>query len=327
MPVADKLNLMREVEKDLADVLTASQLRAVMATISTTLDTYDVAQTTKAEGYQFNDMLDTFLSAKSLEGRSAKTIELYRYIISKFLDSVNTPVPKINVYHVRQYLSERKASGISDVTIDNSRSIFRSFFGWLHREGLIERNPMENIAPIKTQKKVRIPYSDVEIQQLKDACKTDRDLALIHFLQATGGRISEVCALDRQNLDFQRRECKVLGKGNKERIVYFDAVTAMVLQRYLASRTDSLSALFIGKGTERIKPGGVRFRLKTIAETAGVENVHPHRFRRTLATSLINHGMPIQEVASILGHEKLDTTMKYITVNQSNVQNDYHRYA
>ena len=327
MPISDKIALMREVEKDLSDALTASQLRSVMATISTRLDTYDVAQIARAEGNSFNDMLDTFLSAKSLEGRSAKTIELYRYIITKFLDAVNTPVPKINVYHVRQYLSERKSAGISDVTIDNSRSIFRSFFGWLHREGMIERNPMENIAPIKTQKKVRIPYSDVEIQQLKDACTTDRDLALVHFLQATGGRISEICALDRQNLDFQRRECKVLGKGAKERIVYFDAVTAMVLQRYLASRTDSLPALFIGKGTERITPGGVRFRLKTIAENAGVENVHPHRFRRTLATSLINHGMPIQEVASILGHEKLDTTMKYISVNQNNVRNDYHRYA
>lgn len=327
MPIADKLTLMREVESDLSDVLTAAQLRSVMAKISTTLDTYDVARSTLADENASSDLLDTFLSAKSLEGRSAKTIDLYRYIISKFLSAVNTPVPQINVYHIRKHLSDRKAEGKSDTTIDNSRNILRSFFGWLHREGLIERNPMENIAPIKTQKKVRVPYSAVEIQRLKDACKTDRDLALIQFLHATGGRISEVCGLDRQNIDFRRQECKVLGKGNKERIVYFDSVTAMVLQRYLASRTDDFPALFIGKGTERITPGGVRFRLKTIAESAGVENVHPHRFRRTLATSLIDHGMPIQEVASILGHEKLDTTMKYITVNQSNVRNDYHRYA
>ena len=325
MPIADKLTLMREVESDLSDVLTAAQLRSVMAKISTTLDTYDVARSTLADENASSDLLDTFLSAKSLEGRSAKTIDLYRYIISKFLSAVNTPVPQINVYHIRKHLSDRKAEGKSDTTIDNSRNILRSFFGWLHREGLIERNPMENIAPIKTQKKVRVPYSAVEIQRLKDACKTDRDLALIQFLHATGGRISEVCGLDRQNIDFRRQECKVLGKGNKERIVYFDSVTAMVLQRYLASRTDDFPALFIGKGTERITPGGVRFRLKTIAESAGVENVHPHRFRRTLATSLIDHGMPIQEVASILGHEKLDTTMKYITVNQSNVRNDYHR--
>ena len=327
MPIADKLTLMREVESDLSDVLTAAQLRSVMAKISTTLDTYDVARSTLADENASSDLLDTFLSAKSPEGRSAKTIDLYRYIISKFLSAVNTPVPQINVYHIRKHLSDRKAEGKSDTTIDNSRNILRSFFGWLHREGLIERNPMENIAPIKTQKKVRVPYSAVEIQRLKDACKTDRDLALIQFLHATGGRISEVCGLDRQNIDFRRQECKVLGKGNKERIVYFDSVTAMVLQRYLASRTDDFPALFIGKGTERITPGGVRFRLKTIAESAGVENVHPHRFRRTLATSLIDHGMPIQEVASILGHEKLDTTMKYITVNQSNVRNDYHRYA
>lgn len=329
MPISDKKLLIEKVEKDLANELTAAKLESVLAILSTAMNDFDVTRTILCpeENADSDELLEAFLTAKAIEGRSPKTIERYRYIISKLIQSVNAPVAKMNVYHIRKYLTDCKANGHSDSTIAGNTSVFQSFFGWLHREGLIPKNPTANISAIKTPKKIRLPYSEVEIEKLREACDNDRDLAIMYFLLATGGRISEVCAINRDDMDMQRMECKVLGKGNKERTVYINAVTAMVLARYLSTRTDSLPALFIGKGSERMKPGGVRAMLKRIGEKAGVDNVHPHRFRRTIATNLIDHGMPIQEVAAFLGHDKIDTTMKYIHVKQENVKTSYHRYC
>ena len=220
-----------------------------------------------------------------------------------------------------------KDRGLSDRTLEGIRSVFSSYFGWLQKEGLITKNPCANLGPIKYMKKVRLPFSDVELHKIKEACKSKRDLAIVYFLLSTGCRISEVCALNRDSIDFDKKECVVLGKGNKERKVYIDNVTAMILQRYLDERTDASEALFAGKGTDRMKPGGMRKLLNGIADRAGVENVHPHRFRRTLATNLINRGMTIQEVANILGHENINTTMTYVFVDQANVHNSYERYV
>lgn len=202
-----------------------------------------------------------------------------------------------------------------------------SFFGWVQREGLIPNNPCGNLSTIKCGKEVRLPFSDVDIERLKETCETARDKALIAFLLSTGCRVGEVCGLNRADIDFANLECTVLGKGNKERTVYLDNVAAMQLRIYLNTRTDTCEALFAGKGSERLQAGGIRKRLNEIGEKAGVENVHPHRFRRTLATTLINHGMPIQEVAKILGHEKIDTTMTYVYIDKTNVKNAYRRYA
>ena len=326
MSIASKQMLLKELQDHAAEKMNAKDLQVFISETSAMLARFDVEYTDNA-GRASEDYLKAFLDAKQIEGRSEKTLERYRYILVKMLDRVAAPLPEITTYHIRSYLIEEKNRGLGDKTIEGERTVFSSFFGWLWKEGLLDKNPCTNIGAIKCAKKIRHPYSDVEIEKLKEACGSIRDKALISFLLSTGCRISEVCGLDREDVDFESLECQVFGKGKKERTVYIDNVTAMLLKRYLKSRSDLMPALFVGKGTERITPGGVRARLKTIAEKAEVENVHPHRFRRTLATNLINHGMQIQEVASILGHDKIDTTMKYVFIEKTNVKNAYRKYA
>ena len=236
-------------------------------------------------------------------------------------------INKITIFNLRNYLLNEKSRGISDKTLNGIRDVFNSFFGWLWKEGLIENNPCNNLGPIKCIKKIRKPYSDSDIEKLKEKCYDVRDKAFICFMLSTGCRISEICQLNKSDINFVTLECKVLGKGDKERIVFIDDVTSMLLQRYLSERKDEYNALFIGKGTCRMTPGGVRARLKTIAIEAGVENVHPHRFRRTLATNLISHGMAIQDVSMILGHEKIDTTMTYVYRDKESVKNSYKKFS
>lgn len=328
MSITAKQYLIKQVSHELGDVLTANDLLIVQERLNDMLSMYEVEgiEEGKLDG-ESDELLKAFLDAKEIEGRSQKTLQHYKYIIDRMMNEINVPIRQITVFHLRRYLMDKKSNGIADKTLEGTRSVMCSYFGWLQKEGLLPANPTTNLSPIKCQKKVRKPYSSVDIEKLKECCTNDRDRAFISFSLATGCRISEICALNRDSIDFQNRECKVLGKGNKERVVFIDEVTAMLIQRYLDSRTDSSVALFIGKGTDRMTPGGVRARLHTIADLAGVENVHPHRFRRTLATSLICHGMQIQEVAAILGHDKLDTTMKYVYMDKDNVKNAYQKYV
>ena len=281
----------------------------------------------ESNDFESEELLNTFLNAKRLEGRSDKTIARYEYIIRKMQNSIKTPIRKISVFHLRNYLSNEKVRGVSDSTLDGIRQVLSAYFGWLQKECLITVNPAINLSPIKSTKKVRKPYSAIDIEKLKECCTNNRDRAIIAILLSTGCRISEICQLNRNDIDFANKEITVLGKGNKERTVFIDDVTVMLLQRYLNERKDGYEALFVGKGTDRLKQGGVRKLLHTVADKAGVDNTHPHRFRRTLATSLIDHGMPIQEVAAILGHEKLDTTMRYVYISKSNVKNSYNKYV
>ena len=325
MPIADKQVLLNRIATELGTELTANQVTAAMSVMAQNMDSFDVSYVGETTD-NGNELLDAFLSTKEIEGKSPKTIYRYRYIITKMLKTVSVPIPSINVYHLRQYLTQRKADGLSDNTLRGIRDVFCSFFGWLNREGLIPRDPAGNLSPIKAPKKVRYPFASTDIQRLMECCKTDRDKSLITFLAATGCRISEVCRINIEDIDFEQKCCTVLGKGSKERVVYLDDIAVMFLRRYLQSRTDNSAALFVGKGTSRLTPGGARFALKSIAAKAGVENVHPHRFRRTLATNLIDRGMAIQEVATLLGHDKIDTTMTYVHVSQENVQTAYHRY-
>ena len=274
-----------------------------------------------------DELLDAYISAKTIEGRSPKTLDRYKYIITKMMKSINIPVRKISVFHIRTYLTKEKQRGLSDRTLEGTREVLSAFFGWLHREGLINSNPISNLGTIKYAKVTRLPYTQVDIEKLKESCNNDRDRAIISFLLSSGCRISEVCALNRTDIDFDNKQCTVLGKGNKERIVYIDDITVLHLKRYLNNREDEYEALFIGKNTKRLQPGGIRYMLKKVANRAEVSNTHPHRFRRTLATSLIDHGMPIQEVAIILGHDKLDTTMGYVYTDNKNVKNSYEKYT
>ena len=198
------------------------------------------------------------------------------------------------------------------------------------RDGLIQRDPMANIGHVKVPKRVKEVFSEVDIERLKSGCKTIRDRAIVLFLKSTGCRISEMTALNRDSIVQNGQgvlECKVLGKGNKERIVYLNAVAWMVLQQYLETRTDDNPALFVGLRGERLQPDGVRFMLRELGKRTGVKHVHPHKFRRTEITELVNRGMPIEQVATLMGHEKLDTTMGYIVTNQFNVRNSYQKYA
>lgn len=326
MSIAAKQLLLKEIERQLGSDLTVDQVNSVMPKLGSIISGFDIEQILQSDGAA-KDMLDAFLEAKEIEGRSPKTLERYKYLITRFLEQSKTPTSKISVYHIRSFLMAEKKRGISDSTLEGLRSVLSSYFGWLHKEGLIQTDPCGNLGAIKCQKVVREPYSDTDIERMKEACDSQRDRAIIAFLLSTGCRISEVCALNRSDVDFQAGECTVLGKGNKERVVYLDSVALMLLKRYLDKRTDAHNALFIGLRHERLEPGGVRAMLKVLEQKTGVVNIHPHRFRRTLATNLIAHGMPIQEVAAILGHDKLDTTMKYVYLEKSSIKNSYRKYA
>ena len=327
MSIANKQMLLREMEEKLGDVVTANDLTSIMGILSECLSVYEV---NKSEDTSYDaeseELLAAFLDTKRIEGRSDKTLERYEYLIRRVYESINVPIRKISVFHLRKYLADEKARGISDGTLDGIRQVLSSYFGWLQKEGLLTENPTVNLGAIKATKRVRKPFTSVDIERLKECCTCDRDKAIISFLLSTGCRISEVCALNRDSVDFHKLEVVVLGKGSKERTVYLDEVTSMLLRRYLLQRKDECEALFVGKG-ERLHPGGVRRMLNRVAARAGVENVHPHRCRRTLATNLIDHGMPIQEVAAILGHDKLDTTMKYVYQSSENIKSSYRRYA
>lgn len=326
MSIAAKQLLLKEVEKELGSTLTVKDMEAVMLRLNSIVTDFEVEQHDSLNS-DSEEFLNAFLEAKEIEGRSPKTLTRYKYIIERFLADVHTSTSKVTIYHLRSFLMSEKRRGISDRTLEGFRSVFSSYYGWLHKEGLIQDNPCANLGPIKCIKVIREPYSSADIERLKEACKSLRDRTIIMFLLTTGCRISEMCGLNRADIDFQSGECTVLGKGNKQRVVYLDGVAIMLLRRYLNQRTDLNPALFVGARSERLEPGGVRAMLKVLEKKTGVHNVHPHRFRRTLATNLITHGMPIQEVAAILGHDKLDTTMKYVYLEHSAVKNSYRKFA
>lgn len=326
MSMEAKVNFLNDIEKSLGDILTVNQTKDVVSILSDMLSKYRLEACEESNLCE-DDYIESFLSAKTVEGRTPKTIERYRYLIRRFSAATKVASQNITVFHVRRYFADEKARGISDGTLEGVRQVLSGYYAWLQKEGLIERSPFTNICPIKCQKKVRMSLSDADFERLKSSCKLPRDKAIICFLLSTGCRISEMTQLNRTDVDIHNKECKVLGKGNKERRVYLDDVAAMTLEEYLNSRTDNSPALFSGKGTERLSPHGVRLMLHTVQRDAHIKtNVHPHRFRRTLATNLTHRGMPVQEVARILGHEKLDTTMKYVCLDDREIKYSYYKY-
>lgn len=324
MSIDAKVTLLNRVESAIGSILTMDDTNRVMVLLSDQIADFIIEQSESVSGK--DECLDAFLSAKEVEGRSPKTIDRYKRALTIVMKSVGVPTRQVTVFHLRKYLSDEKARGVQDSTLDGIRQIISAYFNWLRKETLIDKNPAANLGAIKSQKKLRKAFSSTDIEKLKTACKSDRDKAIILFLAATGCRISEVCDLNRDDLDMINLRCKVLGKGDKERIVFFDPVTEMSLERYLKSRTDQNPALFLNKNYQRFQPGGIRLMLNELGAAAGVENVHPHRFRRTLATNLTSKGMPIQEVAAILGHEKIDTTMKYVCIDSTKTQYNYQHY-
>lgn len=329
MPILDKKLYLAELEDRLSTAYLKEDVTKILELATDSLIYYEVTAT-PPDGSETDDsssLLQLFLDAKSLQGCSEKTIERYRYTITRLRKEMGVQLTQMDVNHLRSWLNRNK-DRISITTRKSNQYVLTSFFGWAWREELIEKNPAQKLSPIKEPKVIRKPFTDVEIEKMKKAAGDNtRDLAIITFLLSTGCRISEACALNVVDINFMTKSTKVLGKGNKERVVYLDDVCIMYLDKYLSERNDSEEALFIGRGTTRMDPNGVRAMLKRIEARSGVENVHPHRFRRTLATNLIDHGMPIQEVAAVLGHENIDTTMTYIYIDQKNVETSYRKYA
>lgn len=273
-------------------------------------------------------LLRKFIATKRIEGLAESTLRRYYETNLELIEFFRKPLNEVTTYDLRFYLSLRRQNGrVSNRTLDGMRRCYSSFFKWLAAEELISRNPCAALAQIKYRKTVKKPYSATEIERLRQACTNIRDLALVDFLYSTGCRVSEVSGLDVSDIDFEKMECVVVGKGNKERIVYLSPVAAMHLQEYLQCRKDISDALFVGKGGKRLGKNGIEAALKKIGKVAGVENVHPHRYRRTLATNLLDRGMNIQDVAAILGHADLKTTQIYCYISQSNVKIAYNKYA
>lgn len=273
-------------------------------------------------------LLRKFIATKRIEGLAESTLRRYYETNLELIEFFRKPLNEVTTYDLRFYLSLRRQNGrVSNRTLDGMRRCYSSFFKWLAAEELINRNPCAALAQIKYRKTVKKPYSATEIERLRQACTNIRDLALVDFLYSTGCRVSEVSGLDVSDIDFEKMECVVVGKGNKERIVYLSPVAAMHLQEYLQCRKDISDALFVGKGGKRLGKNGIEAALKKIGKVAGVENVHPHRYRRTLATNLLDRGMNIQDVAAILGHADLKTTQIYCYISQSNVKIAYNKYA
>ncbi|MBR1611436.1 MAG: tyrosine-type recombinase/integrase, partial [Methanobrevibacter sp.] len=275
------------------------------------------------------ELLDLFLSAKQVEGCSKKTLIYYKSTIEKMLVDVDKRIDNINTDDIRDYLSEyRFKRNSSKTTIDNMRRILSSFFSWLEDEDYILKNPVKRIKKIKQGRVVKEILSDENLETLCNNCDNIRDLAMLELLISTGMRVGELVKLNIEDIDFQERECVVFGKGESERVVYFDARTKIHLLQYLNERKDQNRALFVSfrKPYNRLGINGVEIRLKQLGQKSSIENVHPHKFRRTLATNAIDKGMPIEQVQKLLGHMQIDTTMQYAMVNQSNVKNAHRKF-
>lgn len=315
------------IQQDLASVLSSDQLGALAQVLSKHL--LPVIPDSDDEQKEKIDLLTLFIAAKRVEGCSDKSIHYYESTIRNMLDAINKPERQITTEDLRAYLDAYQQRGsVSKVTLDNVRRILSSFFSWLEDEDYIVKSPVRRIHKVKTGKTVKETYSDEAMEMMRDHCENTRDLAIIDLLSSTGIRVGELVRLNRGDIDFENRECVVFGKGDKERKVYFDARTKIHLQRYLSERTDSEEALFVSlqNPATRLQISGVEIRLRKIGRELNLPKVHPHKFRRTLATVAIDKGMPIEQVQQLLGHQSIDTTLQYAMVNQSNVKESHRKF-
>lgn len=310
---------------EMAEFLNISQIKKLQEVLLRNL-TEQVAPNVEISN---NEYLKLFLEAKKIEGCSERTLTYYKVTIEHLLKHIETPIRKITTEEMRTYLVEyQKINNCSKVTVDNVRRNISSFFSWLEEEDYILKSPMRRIHKIKTKTVVKETISDEAIEKIRDHCSEIRDLAIIDLLYSTGIRVGELVNLNISDVDLEQRECIVYGKGDKERRVYFDAKAKIHLQNYFASRDDSNPALFVTLDAphERLKISGVEIRLRSLGRLLGLEKIHPHKFRRTMATRAIDKGMPIEQVQKILGHSQIDTTMRYAIVNQNNVKISHQKY-
>ncbi len=323
-----KNELIRTISNDMSIYLNNYQQEKLHNTLEYCLHNYDFIEVSKEESELIN-YSELFLSAKSVEGCSERTLNYYQTTIDNMIRNIGKNIKIIDTDDLRNYLTNyQKINNCSKVTIDNVRRILSSFFSWLEDEDYIVKSPIRRIHKIKTSKIVRETYSDEVIEKLRDGCEEIRDLALIDFLSSTGVRVGELVKLNIDNIDFENRSCIVFGKGSKEREVYFDARTKLHLEKYLSLRNDDNPALFVSllSPHNRLEISGVEIRLKKLGNDLDINRVHPHKFRRTLATKAIDKGMPIEQVQRLLGHAKIDTTLTYAMVNQNNVKISHSKF-
>ena len=323
-----KENLIKDIELQMQRVLNNKQLKQLNHVLVHAFQNVDMTVISTVQEKEA-DYIALFLAAKKIEGRSEKSLKYYESTILKMTEKVGKEARYITTEDIREYLTNYQLNHKSSkVTIDNIRRILSSFFSWLEDEDYILKSPVRRIHKVKTGQSIKETYSDEELEIMRDSCTKIRDLAIIDMLASTGMRVGEMVLLNRDDVNFEERECIVFGKGDKERIVYFDARTKLNLEKYLDSRTDNNSALFTSLSAphERLGIAGIEARLRKLGGELGIYKVHPHKFRRTLATKAIDKGMPIEQLQKLLGHQRIDTTLQYAMVKQSNVKMAHRRY-
>lgn len=325
-----KQKIINEISSNMVNYLNNEQLEQLKEALDHSLYNCEIVTSKHINESITNEkFLELFITAKKIEGCSVRTTNYYEMILKRLINHIKYNVKKISTDDLRNYLSDyQQNSNASKVSIDNIRRILSSFFNWLESENYILKSPMRRIHKIKTVKVVKETYSSEVMQIIRDNCIHERDIAIIDLLASTGMRVGELVLLNRFDIDFNNKECIVFGKGDKERRVYFDSTTKIHLIRYLNSRKDKNDALFVSKlkPYNRLQISGVEIVLRKLGRKIGIARVHPHKFRRTLATNAIDKGMPVEQVQKLLGHTKIDTTMQYAMVDQNNVKNSYRKY-
>lgn len=324
-----KQNLINDIIQAMLPYLNNAQTEKLQIVIQHTLFDYEVLENEHKNKNSEQNLVELFLSAKRIEGCSEKSLKYYKSTINVMIGSIGKGIKHIQTDDIRNYLTEYQTKKkLSRITIDNIRRILSSFFSWLEDEDYILKSPVRRIHKVKTISNIKETYSDESLELMRDNCTEIRDLAMIDMLASTGMRVGEMVLLNRTDINFNERECIVFGKGDKERIVYFDARTKIHLQNYIENRTDNNPALFVSLKApyNRLKIGGIEVRLRNFGKQLGLHKVHPHKFRRTLATMAIDKGMPIEQLQQLLGHKRIDTTLQYAMVKQSNVKIAHRKY-
>lgn len=324
-----KQRIMEEIVQQMLPHLDNLQLLKLQEILEHSLYNCEISGKVNEAEDDSQKLIDSFVYAKRIEGCSEKTLKYYRTTIEAMAEAINIGVRHMQTDDLRAYLTEyQEKHGSSRVTIDNIRRILSSFFSWLEDEDHILKSPVRRIHKVKTATNIKETYTDEELEKMRDNCEELRDLAIVDMLASTGMRIGEMVLLNKADINFNERECVVFGKGDKERVVYFDARTKIHLQNYINSRSDENPALFVTLRAPytRIKIGGIESRLREMGKNLEIEKVHPHKFRRTLATMAIDKGMPIEQLQQLLGHKRIDTTLQYAMVKQSNVKQAHRKY-
>lgn len=325
-----KIQFIREIEAQLGQILDSDSFEPTINAITRALNGYEITKpTTEITPYiSVNEsLLKMYCGCLLVGGKSEKTIAQYKRTIEKFAEFANKTFLDVGVYDIRLFLAMEKQRGVSNRTLENTRANLSAFFQWLQREEHIGKNPCMNIQPIKYTDKVRLPFSTVEIDSLRFACRNAKERAIVEVLLSAGIRVSELASLQVSDVNFHNMSIHVRkGKGAKERTVYINDLARTHLQAYLMERGTLDNNLFTNIKKEPLNPGGVRHILKTLGDRAKVENVHPHRFRRTFATGLASRGMDIQEIQKLLGHTNINTTLEYVFTSDEKAHASYLKY-